>query len=128
MKSNLWEKTLLLQQRLAQEEEVLDCQDLLGSVNEVLDTNFNEILCYFSDLEGLIFQAFAKNVNVYYSEKIILIELPEPIEFKRVFPSYYDDSGSIEIMYVCNSSEKLILIFPASAENHFQDGGILTLR
>lgn len=118
----VWEKQLLIQQRSAKDEELLELLDNRANANQQLDQTFAKALEQLPDLAGLLLQPYPKKVQVYFSKSCILVELPEPVEFARVSVVY----KGFDVLVACSSDESRWLIFPADSSNEFVKSGILS--
>jgi hypothetical protein len=119
----LREKKLLIQQRLAKDEDLLDLLDKRAEAGAKLDQAFNIVLSYLSDVVGNLLQPLPTAATLHFSPFCILVELPEPIEFDRVSVAY----DAFDVLVVCSSDESRWLVFPVSESAQFSQSEKLAL-
>jgi len=115
-KSAIWGTKRLLQNRLAKEEDLLMAQDELSIASQDLDEFFDQVVVSLDlELNMISVQKLPQKTTLYYSEYVLLMELPEPVEFTRLEISIVNKN----LITVCNSAETRILIFPSPGEQGF---------
>jgi hypothetical protein len=124
IQTELWEKRLLIQLRLAKEEDLLAITDRKAGEGAKLDERFGKVLSrHFPELATAMMQRLPQNVEMYFSPQCIFIQLPEPVEFKRISIKY----EAFDVLAACSSDETRWLIFPAASNNSFTTSGKLAL-
>lgn len=119
----LWEKQLLVRQRLAKEDGLLELMDNRAHAGAELDQAFGNALTHLPELAGVLLQPRPRATQIFFSPSCILVQLPEPVEFARVGVSY----EGFDVLVACSSDETRWLIFPVVGTDKFARSGLLTL-
>jgi hypothetical protein len=118
-----WEKQLLVQRRLAKDEELFALSDQRSGVNADLDQAFDQALMHLLGTTGMLLQPRPTEAQVFFSQPGIFVDLPEPVEFARISISY----DGFDVLYACSSDESRWLIFPVNGQDEFSRSGKLTI-